>query len=60
MMSVLTFPMSIAVAKGQIFLSYLSFCVSLLLVIALLAVLSETAALNVYNSRGRDRTAHPA
>jgi hypothetical protein len=42
--SMLTFPVRIAVVAGPLFLSYLSFWVSLLLAIAILAVLSEPSS----------------
>jgi hypothetical protein len=65
-MSMLTFPVRIAVVAGPLFLSYLSFWVSLLLAIAVLAVLSEPSSalivlyVNAYNSRCSGRTARPA
>jgi len=55
-MSVLTIPVSLASAAAQLFVSYLTFWLSLLLVIAVLAVLSETSSalivlyVNAYNS----------
>jgi hypothetical protein len=55
-MSVLTIPVSMGAAAAQLFLSYITLWVSLLLVIAVLAVLSETSSalivlyVNAYNS----------
>ena len=55
-LSVLTIPVTIAASAAQLFLNYFTFWVSLLLVIAVLAVLSETSSalivlyVNTYNS----------
>ena len=55
-MSVLTIPVSVGAAAAQLFVSYFFFWVGLLLVIAVLAVLSETSSalivlyVNAYNS----------
>ena len=55
-MSVLTIPVSVGAAAAQLFLNYFFFWVGLLLVIAVLAVLSETSSaliviyVNAYNS----------
>ena len=65
-MSMLTSPVRIAVVAGPLFRSYLSFWVSLLLAMTVLAVLSEPSSalivlyMNAYNSRCIGRTGRSA